>query len=82
MALTLVAAVAAHLLLDGFNHVVLVVEGALIAEFGAYWLVQTVELWNTSTRDELVDAECRPRGEKAHAGAVEPLRRVVGLGLW
>jgi hypothetical protein len=64
MALTLVAAVAAHLLLDGFNHVVLVVEVALIAEFGAYWLVQTVELWNTSTRDELVDAECRPRGEK------------------
>jgi hypothetical protein len=64
MALTLVAAVAAHQLLDGFNHVVLVVEVALIAEFGAYWLVQTVELWNTSTRDELVDAECRPRGEK------------------
>jgi hypothetical protein len=64
MALTLVAAVAAHLLLDGFNHVVLVVEVALIAEFGAYWLVQTVELWNTSTRDELVDVECRPRGEK------------------
>jgi hypothetical protein len=58
------SAVAAHLLLDGFNHVVLVVEVALIAEFGAYWLVQTVELWNTPTRDELVDAECRPRGER------------------
>jgi len=41
-----------------------VVEVALIAEFGAYWLVQTVELWNTSPRDELVDAECRLRGEK------------------
>ena len=43
---------------------VLVVEVALIAEFGAYWLVQTVELWNTSTRDELVGAECRPGGER------------------
>ena len=64
MAVTLIAAVAAHQLLDGFNHVVLVVEVALIAEFGAYWLVQTVELWNTSTRDELVDTECGPRGEK------------------
>jgi hypothetical protein len=27
-------------------------------------LVQTVELWNTATRDELADAECSPRGEK------------------
>jgi hypothetical protein len=60
MALTLVAAVAAHQMLDGFNHVVLVVEVALIVEFGAYWLVQTVELWNTATRDELVDVDCRP----------------------
>jgi hypothetical protein len=60
MAVTLVAAVAVHLLLDGFNHAVLVVEVALIAEFGAYWLVQTVELWNTSVRDDVVDVHCRP----------------------
>jgi hypothetical protein len=60
MVLTLIAAVTVHLLLDGFNHAVLVVEVALIVEFGAYWLVQTVELWNTSTRDELVDVDCRP----------------------
>ncbi|MDT5069289.1 MAG: hypothetical protein QOK02_5444 [Mycobacterium sp.] len=60
MAMTLVAAVAVHLLLDGFNHAVLVVEVALIAEFGTYWLVQTVELWNTSVRDDVVDVDCRP----------------------
>ncbi len=60
MALTLVAAVIAHLVLDGFNHAVLVVEVALIAEFGAYWLVQTVELWNTSIRDDVVDVDCQP----------------------
>jgi hypothetical protein len=64
MVLTLVAAVATHLLLSGFNHAVLVVEVALIVEFGAYWLVQTVELWNTSTRDQLVDAECQPTGAR------------------
>jgi hypothetical protein len=60
MALTLVAAVTAHVVLDGFNHAVLVVEVALIAEFGAYWLVQTVELWNTSIRDDVVDVDCQP----------------------
>jgi hypothetical protein len=60
MALTLVAAVTSHLVLDGFNHAVLVVEVALIAEFGAYWLVQTVELWNTAIRDDVVDVDCQP----------------------
>jgi hypothetical protein len=60
MVLTLIAAVTAHLALDGFNHTVLVVEIALIAEFGAYWLVQTVELWNTSIRDDVIDVDCRP----------------------
>ncbi|KAA0086483.1 hypothetical protein CIW52_00655 [Mycolicibacterium sp. P9-64] len=60
MALTLVAAVIVHLVLDGFNHAVLVVEVALIAEFGAYWVVQTVELWNTSVRDDVVDDGCQP----------------------
>jgi hypothetical protein len=50
--------------LSGFNHAVLVVEVALIVEFGAYWLVQTVELWNTSTRDQLVDVECQPTGAR------------------
>ena len=64
MVLTLVAAVTAHLVLSGFNHAVLVVEVALIVEFGAYWLVQTVELWNTATRDELVGADCKPRDER------------------
>ena len=60
MALTLVAAVVAHLVLDGFNHAVLVVELALIAEFGAYWVVQTLELWNTSIRDDVDDDSCQP----------------------
>jgi hypothetical protein len=60
MVLTLAAAVTAHLVLDDVNHLVLVVEVALILEFGAYWVVQTIELWNTSTRGELVDRQCGP----------------------
>jgi hypothetical protein len=64
MALTLITAVTVHLVLDGFNHTVLVVEVALILEFGAYWVIQTVELWSTSTRDELVDRECQPTGKR------------------
>lgn len=43
MAITLSAAVAVHLLLDNFNHTVLVVELALIVQFAAYWVVQTVQ---------------------------------------
>jgi hypothetical protein len=43
MAATLAATVAVHLLLDNFNHTVLVVEVALIVEFAAYWVVQTIE---------------------------------------
>jgi hypothetical protein len=54
MVATLVAAVSLHLALDGFNHAVIVVEAALIAEFAVYWVVQTVELWGTTTRVSLV----------------------------
>lgn len=54
MVLTLVAAVALHQLLDGFNHAVIVVEAALIVEFAVYWVVQTIELWGTTTRVSLV----------------------------
>jgi hypothetical protein len=61
MVLTLVATVVVHFVLDDFNHIVLVVEILLIAEFGAYWVVQTVELWNSPVRDVTVDARCTPR---------------------
>lgn len=64
MVLTLTAAVAVHFALDDFNHVVLIVEILLIVEFGAYWVVQTIELWSTPTRDELVAAHCTPREQR------------------
>lgn len=43
MAGTLLITVVLHLTLDGFNHVVLIAEIALIAEFTAYWVLQTIE---------------------------------------
>lgn len=54
MVLTLAAAVCLHLVLDGFNHAVILVEAALVAEFAVYWMVQTVELWGTTTRVSLL----------------------------
>ena len=38
----------------GFNHAIIVVEAALITEFAVYWVVQTVELWGTPTRVNLM----------------------------
>lgn len=43
MAATLLTAVVLHLSLDGFNHAVLIAEIALIIEFTAYWVLQTIE---------------------------------------
>lgn len=57
MVLTLAVTVTLHRTLDGFNHAVLIAEAALIAEFGAYWLIQTIELWRAGTRDELMSPE-------------------------
>lgn len=54
MVLTLAAAVCLHQILDRFNHAVIVVEAALIIEFAAYWVVQTIELWGTPTRGSLM----------------------------
>jgi hypothetical protein len=64
MAATLVGAVVVHFALDNFNHVVLWVEVALIAEFGAYWLVQTVEKWGSSTTEQAAVSSRTPRQEK------------------
>ena len=60
MGLTLVAAVVLHQVLDGFNHAILVVEAAMIVEFAAYWVVQTIELWGTPTRGSLMAGPNQP----------------------
>lgn len=67
MAATLLTAVVLHLTVDGFNHAVLVVEAALIAAFGVYWVVQTVELWGTTTREPLLAAGAAERSRTLRA---------------
>jgi hypothetical protein len=57
IALAMVATLAAAALLAvggrAGGHVVIVVESLLILEFVAFWLVQTVELWDVRSRAEL-----------------------------
>ena len=53
MAATLVTVIAVAVTGHAGDHVVIVVEALLIVEFVAFWLVQTVELWNVPTRADL-----------------------------
>lgn len=57
---TLVAVVVVHLAFPGWGHLVLVAESLLIAEFAAFWTVQTVELWNVVDRTDLYEAGVAP----------------------
>jgi hypothetical protein len=61
MITTLIAVVALHFVLDSWNHWVIVVETALILEFTLYWVIQTVELWRTPNRFELLPEADQPR---------------------
>ena len=63
MVLTIAAVIISHIVnrifYKGwiFEHDVILLEWLLIAEFAAYWLVQTVELWNVDNRDALPASE-------------------------
>lgn len=50
MVATLILAVAAHLSSPGFVTWRFWLEAAVIVEFGAYWVLQTAELWNLTGR--------------------------------
>ena len=52
MLVTLIAVVVLHLVLGSWNHWVIVIETALILEFTAYWVVQTIDLWKTPDRSK------------------------------
>lgn len=59
---TLIAVVALHFTRPGLFGVlwVLILESALILEFGAYWVIQTIDLWDFPDRSErLPDADKR-----------------------
>ena len=55
MLLTLSVVVALHATVPTWTHAVLVLEAALVALFGAFWVFQTVELWGVDV------ARRRPR---------------------
>jgi hypothetical protein len=60
MLVTLIAVVTAHLVHPELFGVlwVTILESALILEFGAYWVVQTIDLWDSPDRSErLPDAD-------------------------
>jgi hypothetical protein len=61
MIVTLIAVVVLHVVLDSWNHWVIVVETALILEFTAYWVIQTVELWRTPNRFALLPDADQPQ---------------------
>jgi hypothetical protein len=60
IAAAMIVTLIAVLVLDSWSHWVIVVETALIVEFSVYWVIQTVELWRTPDRFELLpDADQR-----------------------
>jgi len=61
MIVTLIAVVVLHLVLDSWNQWVIVVETALIVEFTVYWVMQTIELWRTPNRFELLPDADQPK---------------------
>ena len=63
MLATLIAVITLHIARPGWlgNDLwIIVLESALILEFAAYWVVQTIELWNTADRRERLP-ECAQR---------------------
>jgi hypothetical protein len=69
MVATLIAVVVLHLTLDRWSHWVIVSEIVLITEFTVYWVVQTIELWRTPNRFELL-----PDADQAKLGQRRPTR--------
>ena len=69
MVATLIAVVVLHLTLDRWSHWVIVSEIVLITEFTVYWVVQTIELWRTPNRFELL-----PDADQAKLAQRRPTR--------
>jgi hypothetical protein len=58
---TLIVVVAVHLVHPSWERWIIVLEAALILEFAAYWVVQTIDLWNTPDRRERLSEDARNR---------------------
>jgi hypothetical protein len=62
MALTLAVILGVRLLIAQWSHVIIWVEVLLILEFVAFWLVQTMELWDVVDRREKLPEAGDPTG--------------------
>ncbi|AQA01306.1 hypothetical protein BVC93_01405 [Mycobacterium sp. MS1601] len=69
MCVTLVVVLVLIRFWTGWQHAVLVIEALLIGEFAAFWVVQTVELWKTPNRIELMPKE---QGEQLAQNRIRP----------
>lgn len=63
---TLIVIVTLHLAHPSWNHWTFWIEVFLILEFAAYWVAQTLELWNTPDRRERLSAPTRQKIEDWH----------------
>ena len=63
MLVTLIAVVTVHIVRPDWmdERWIIVLESALILEFAAYWVVQTIELWDTPDRRERLPEGLRNR---------------------
>jgi hypothetical protein len=66
---TATAVIGTHLLLQDWGHWVISVEALLILEFAAYWMIQTIELWNVRSSAELLPPTLREDAAHACDGA-------------
>jgi hypothetical protein len=81
MGLTLLLVIAVHLAW-GWNHWLIALESALILEFAAYWVIQTIELWDAPNRIELIPEEMQPqlaqcREKVGPTGLVDDIREMT-----
>ena len=62
MLVTLIAVVILHFVLkDNWRYWILALESFLILEFAAYWVVQSIELWDSPDPRERLPEDARPR---------------------
>lgn len=84
MFITLILVMALRLVVNGWSQWVLVLEALLILEFAAYWVLQTIELWTTPNRVELIPERLRTqlvhgRAVPGPAGLVNEVRQLREL---
>lgn len=74
MLATLIAVINLHLVLASWKVWIIIIEVTLILEFAAYWVIQTIDLWNTPDRRERLSVDAQNRVDEARRRGVAGLR--------